>query len=268
MTTKVTSSVLANTAVTAGNYGAAGVQTAITVDAQGRITSAANVTATVANTNITGLITGSQLNSTGVTAGNYGAAAVQTIITVDDQGRITSAANATSTVANTNITGLITSSQIATVANTQITGTIAPHQIQTANNYQMGSFGVGTPASGTAGEIRATNNITAFYSSDKKLKENIRDIDNAIEKVTHIGGKYFDWTDEYLKQHGGEDDYFLRKNDFGVIAQDVQEVFPEAVRVRENGVLAVDYEKMCALAFAAIKELKHELDELKNQNNN
>ena len=80
-----------------------------------------------------------------------------------------------------------------------------------------------------------------------------------------IGGKTFDWTDEYLKSQGGTDLYHVHKQDFGVIAQDVQSVFPLAVRTRSNGQLAVDYEKLCALAFAAIKELKSELEEVKKK---
>ena len=68
----------------------------------------------------------------------------------------------------------------------------------------------------------------------------------------------------YINKNGGADGYFLRKADFGVVAQDVQAVFPLAVRTREDGQLAVDYEKLCALAFAAIKELKIQIDQLKN----
>mgnify|MGYP003353560641 CR=1 FL=1 len=49
----------------------------------------------------------------------------------------------------------------------------------------------------------------------------------------------------------------------GVIAQDVQEVFPVAVRERTDGTLAVDYEKLSAIAFAAIKEQQKQIDELK-----
>lgn len=130
---------------------------------------------------------------------------------------------------------------------------------------QVSSLGVGTAASGTSGEIRATNNITAYYSSDKRLKENIAPIEDAVEKVSAIGGKTFDWTDEYISQHGGEDGYFVRKSDFGVIAQDVEQVFPAAVRQREDGTLAVDYEKLVALAFQAIKELKAEIEDLKKK---
>ena len=80
-----------------------------------------------------------------------------------------------------------------------------------------------------------------------------------------IGGKTFDWTDEYIQSRGGEDDYFVRKSDFGVIAQDVQQQFPVAVRTKIEGTLAVDYEKLCALAFQAIAELKAEIDDLKGK---
>jgi hypothetical protein len=132
-----------------------------------------------------------------------------------------------------------------------------------SGNSQITSLGVGTTASGTSGEVRATNNVTAFFSSDAKFKENVRDIPSALDKVTAIGGKLFDWTDEYVSSKGGTDGYFVQKEDFGVIAQDVQSVFPEAVRTRDDGSLAVDYAKLSALAFAAIVELKKEVDALK-----
>jgi len=133
----------------------------------------------------------------------------------------------------------------------EVTGTTAAPQ--------FGSVGVGTAASGTTGEIRATNNITAYFSSDRKWKENIRPIENALDVVEAVGGKLFDWTDEYITERGGEDGYFVRKEDFGVVAQDLRDVFPLAVRERPDGSLAVDYEKLCALAFAAISELRREV---------
>ena len=137
--------------------------------------------------------------------------------------------------------------------------------VGTSANVQFGSFGVGTAASGTTGEIRATNNVTAYYSSDRNLKENIKPIDAALQKVEYIGGKTFSWTQDYITAHGGEDEYFLQKNDFGVIAQDVQSVFPMAVKTRTDGTLAVDYAKLVALAFQAIAELKAEVDALKGK---
>ena len=154
-------------------------------------------------------------------------------------------------------------------AGTSLTGTASSltagtaSALTTGNNYQVNSLGVGTAGSGTAGEIRATNNVTAYYSSDKQFKENIKDIENALDKVKTIGGKEFDWTDTYIAEKGGADGYFVQKQDFGVIAQDVQSVFPKAVRIREDGSLAVDYSKLVALAFAAIVELKAEINTLK-----
>jgi hypothetical protein len=137
----------------------------------------------------------------------------------------------------------------------------------TSANVQMGSLGVGTPASGTTGEIRATNNITAYYSSDRKFKENIKPIENALDKVVAIGGQTFDWSKEYLDAHGGADGYFVTSSDFGVIAQDVEKVFPLAVRKRNDGTLAVDYEKLCALAFQAIKEQQDHINMLNERIN-
>ena len=137
-----------------------------------------------------------------------------------------------------------------------------PIDFATTTNIQFNSLGIGTPGSAVTGEIRATNNVTAYYSSDAKFKENIRDIPNALEIVKEIGGQLFDWTDEYIAAHGGEDGYFVQKADFGHIAQKVQEHFPLASRTKEDGSLAVDYQKMCALAFAAIKELDDKLDKL------
>ncbi len=165
------------------------------------------------------------------------------------------------TLAKATLTG--TSNQIVVTNGAGSITLSTPQAIGTASSVQFGSFGVGTAASGTTGEIRATNNVTAFYSSDRKLKENIRDIPDALNKACAVGGKLFDWTDDYIKQHGGEDGYFVQKADFGVIAQDVKPHLPEAVKTREDGTLAVDYEKLCALAFAAIAELRAEVDALK-----
>lgn len=164
--------------------------------------------------------------------------------------------------------GTITLAGTLAVANggtgsTTATGAATNLGLGTASNVQFSSLGVGTAASGTAGEIRATNNVTAYYTSDIKFKENIRTIPNALTTVLAIGGKLFDWTDDYIEEHGGEDGYFVRKADFGVVAQDVDRVFPLGTRTKQDGTLAVDYEKLCALAFAAIAELHAEIILLK-----
>lgn len=153
------------------------------------------------------------------------------------------------------------------IANSTVFTAIGREQIAATNaNTSVKSLSVGGATMGTAGEIRALNNITAFAPSDKKFKENVEDIKGAVDIVSQIGGKTFDWTQDYIDERGGEDGYFVVKKDFGVIAQDVQKAFPLAVRTRTDGTLAVDYEKLSALAFAAIVELKQEIEELKNGN--
>jgi len=119
-----------------------------------------------------------------------------------------------------------------------------------------GGLAVGTTSVGsTTGEIRAINEITAYYSSDERLKENITTIENALDKVNAIRGVKFDWKDDHIKNRGGEDGYFVRKHDVGIVAQDVEKVLPEVVAKREDGTLGVKYEKLIGLLVQAINEL-------------
>ena len=141
--------------------------------------------------------------------------------------------------------------------------TISYTQAMTLSN--AGGLSVGTTADPGAGAIYATGNITAYYSSDIKFKTNVQDIQDPLGIVTAIGSKTFDWTDEYLKDHGGEDEYFQPKQSFGVIAQDVQKVFPQAVRTRTDGSLAVDYEKLAILSFGAIGQLLKRVEALESK---
>ncbi len=70
----------------------------------------------------------------------------------------------------TSITG--TANQITASASTGAVTLSAPQNLHTGANFQVNSLGVGSAASGTTGEIRATNNITAYYSDDR-LKNRI-----------------------------------------------------------------------------------------------
>ena len=132
---------------------------------------------------------------------------------------------------------------------------------------QVDSFGVGTAASGTTGEIRATNDVTAFYSSDVSLKENITNIPDPLEAVKKLNGVLFDWKKEYMDKRGGEDGYFVRKKDVGVIAQEVEKVLPEAVAQRPDGIKAVKYDRLTCLLIEAVKKLQDKVDSLSNKEN-
>ena len=135
----------------------------------------------------------------------------------------------------------------------------------TDNDVQFDSFGVGTAASGITGEIRATNNVTAFYSSDQRLKENVTPIADALDKVNQISGVEYDWTDAYIDAHGGEDGHFVRKHDVGVIAQEVEAVLPEVVGVNSEGYKAVKYDRLVSLLIEAVKELAAKVKDLESK---
>ena len=128
-----------------------------------------------------------------------------------------------------------------------------------AQNIQVNSLGVGTAASTTTGEIRATGDVTAYYSSDIRLKENIKPIENALNKVDAISGNTYDWKEGFdtIHSHKG--------NDVGVIAQELEQVLPEVVTDRENGYKAVNYEKIVPLLIEAIKELNKKIKELESK---
>lgn len=128
--------------------------------------------------------------------------------------------------------------------------------LQTGDDVQFDSFGVGTAASGTTGEIRATGDITAYYSSDERLKENFAPLAGALDKVKAIGGYEFDW------KEGIEDVVSKTGHDIGVKAQELQAQYPELVHERDNGYLAVDYIKLNAVLIEAVKELAAKVEEL------
>ena len=110
------------------------------------------------------------------------------------------------------------------------------------------------------GAITATGDITAFQVSDKRLKENISNIENAVDKVSKINGVYYNWTKEALEKHK----HLIDVKEVGVIAQDVEAVLPEIVATREDGTKAVKYDRLCALLIESVKELKKEIEELKS----
>jgi len=130
----------------------------------------------------------------------------------------------------------------------------------TTQNSQFNSIGVGTAGSGTAGEIRATNNITAYYSDDR-FKTNLGNIPNALDKVQTLNGFYYE-ANELAQSYGYE-----IKREVGVSAQQVQAIMPEVVApapIDEN-YLTVRYERLVPLLIEAIKELKAEVDLLKGK---
>lgn len=143
--------------------------------------------------------------------------------------------------------------------------------IATTDNVRFNSLGIGTNASGTTGEIRATNQITSYYS-DERLKENIVEIPDALNKVVSLRGV------TYQPNQIAESLGYKKQNEVGVIAQDVEKVLPEAVKpapfdimLFENTEISrsgenyktVQYEKIVPLLIEAIKELNEQIKQMK-----
>ena len=156
----------------------------------------------------------------------------------------------------TSITG--TANQIIASASTGSVTLSTPQSINTTSSVQFGSFGVGTAASGTTGEIRATNNVTAYYSDDN-LKTRLGNLENALDKIDQLQGFYYE-ANETAQALGYE-----VKREVGVSAQEVQSIMPEVVAPApiDDKYLTVRYERLVPLLIEAIKELKREVDELK-----
>jgi len=108
------------------------------------------------------------------------------------------------------------------------------------------------------GDINATGDITAYYSSDERLKKNITRIQSPSNKVKLIHGVEFDW----IPKKGIHNN---KGHDVGVIAQDVEKVLPDIVITKKNGYKAVNYEKLVALLIEVNKDLLERVEELERK---
>ena len=107
------------------------------------------------------------------------------------------------------------------------------------------------------GELEVTGDITAYSSSDKRLKDNISPIKQALDKVKSISGNTFNWN--------GSSSY-EGKGDTGVIAQEIEALgLPGVTTIREDGFKAVRYEKLVPVLIEAIKELSAKVDSLEQK---
>ena len=137
------------------------------------------------------------------------------------------------------------SSSITLRKDTSITGTL--------------NVGGNTTVTGT---LRCTSDIVAYYTpSDKRYKEDLQVISNAVAKLQNLTGY------EFTYKHPGLP-HIHDKRSYGIIAQDAKDVLPHAVENREPDhqggfYLGVSYEKLVPVLIEAVKELKKEIEELK-----
>ena len=116
---------------------------------------------------------------------------------------------------------------------------------------------------GDTGNIFARGNVTA-YASDKRLKTNIKTIENPIEKIKKIRGVEFDWLDNIEETHQFKPKF---KRETGVIAQEIEKVIPDAISPApfNNKYKTVEKDKIVALLIEAIKKQQEQIDELKEK---
>jgi hypothetical protein len=140
--------------------------------------------------------------------------------------------------------------------------------------WSSGSTGYTNMRTGTlsaTGEVRATSEITAYYS-DRRLKDNIEVITDALGKVRALSGVTYTGN-QLAKQFG----YDIEKRQVGVLADEVEAVLPEIIRpapfdidahgnsISGENYKTVQYEKIVPLLIEAIKELSLEIEELKKK---
>jgi hypothetical protein len=165
-------------------------------------------------------------------------------------------------IGNQVITGsLILSSsadvELQVIGNTVMSGSLtlssslATELIVIGNQVNTGNLVV-------TGSITTTGDVVAFSTSDKRHKNTIVLISDALSKVTKLNGVTWEWNDDV-------DSVTKETPKTGLIAQEVQEVLPEVVKERGDGFLALDYSKMMGLMVEAIKEQQTQIEKLKSE---
>lgn len=131
-------------------------------------------------------------------------------------------------------------------------------QIHTGGNADNISLGYGSSTNFVAnftvfgsGNALLVGALTQF--SDARFKKNISPLENALGAIQQLNGYRYQWNDDKLD----------KAVQIGMLAQELQKIYPELVKEAEDGKLTVNYVGMIPVLLEAIKDLKKELDEVK-----
>ena len=114
----------------------------------------------------------------------------------------------------------------------------------------LGNVGIGTTSPSEKLEVNGNIKANAFlYTSDQRLKSNISDLINPLDKVLKLKGRTFLWKSDQSPA-------------MGLIAQEVEEVYPELVVTSDDGMKSVQYGNLVAPLIEAIKAQQRRIDEL------
>ncbi|MGZ3749176.1 MAG: tail fiber domain-containing protein, partial [Pseudobdellovibrionaceae bacterium] len=127
-----------------------------------------------------------------------------------------------------------------------------------------GYVGIGTTTPSALLHLNGSALATAWNtSSDIRLKEHISEIENPLEKILNLRGVEFDWRKDIDQPTQHE-----QTHDIGVIAQEVEQQFPEAVTTGKDGYKSVAYPKLVSPIIGAIKTLYNHIIGVENQQAN
>jgi len=178
------------------------------------------------------------LNTSGVTAANYGGSTSIPTFTVDAYGRITAAAN------------VAVSAGGATITN-DTTGASTLYPVCTT--LTSGSMTIANTSSTKLTYVPSTGTLSATVhtsTSDANVKSDIQNIENGLNVINSLQGVSFKWKDS------GEKSY-------GVIAQEVEKIIPDVV-IENDGIKSVNYAALTGFLIEAIKEQQKQIDDMKN----
>ena len=267
--------------------------TAVSITAGSGLTGGGDISATrtlsIANLGVTdamlaGSISNAKLTNSSITiagqstalGGTVTAETIRTAIgtVVTGSAQITGIGNAQLTNSSVTVTagtgmsggGTVALGSSITLTNAGVTSAVAGTGVSVSGATGAVTISIGqsvaTSASPTFagltinGSITATGDITAYFSSDKRFKDNVEVIPNALDKVRKLNGVTWEWNDLV-------DDVTKQSPNTGLIAQEVQEVLPQVVKERGDGHLGLDYSKMIGLLVEAIKEQQLQIENLK-----
>jgi len=129
--------------------------------------------------------------------------------------------------------------------------TVTGNDISTASTMNFKPGGTSKMELQTDGDLVVTGDVTAFGTlSDKNMKQNIKTLEGeAMQKVNKIRVVQFQFKPEFQNHE------VRQGTQIGLIAQEVEEIYPECVKTKDDGTKTIQYEQLCALLIKALQEI-------------